>query len=585
MIHRRFKEVLVGIWVLLMCSCLASVIPSEAELDKERADVETLTKDDFAKLRSGQSTHVETAQALLAYAQTAETSAAHYLLVRAAFRQFLLGDDLASAVSLYDSLAEKKNRAYALEVARFSASSLNRMLEKKVDGIKVFMDRLAETDRKVKSFEGLKTQLQASPDNAELLTSIGFAAISLGQWSDSLAYFSSLTNRLGEVARYELSYPLTGLSLLTSADVAEFWWNLCNEDPRVSELEALLKAHAAPWYRQAVSNCVLRSLKKTIALKRAGEINQEVSAKLVTVSSTVSAVSIVTNLPPLRFPVIRDIEFFMVGCPPGSFIMGNPKKKIVPLTSEKLHHVTLTRPFWISRFKVTREQFKIFQKFELTDHEKTLGGMKAPMRTTYRLACEYCDYLTKKYKSKLPSGYVFRLPSEAEWEYALAFNATPDDPYAAWEEKSDEIMVGKLDWENAARAHRVDLSLFPESRRPLLPVGLKTPNARGLYDMLGNGREYTLDTVNWARTNEETALWTTRANEQKALVYEADETDPIRSFEGSFQGVVMRGVASNSEGHPFAKYVPRTLLESWGCFRIVAGPDLLAEQGIAKGNR
>lgn len=581
----KFKALFFCLCAVLMRVVAASVIPSETDLDKERADVETLTKDDFTKLKSGQATHAETAQSLLAYAKTAETPAAHYLLVRAAFRQFLLGEDLSRAVSLFDELSKTQSTAYALEVARFSASSLNKMFEKKVDGIKAFMERLADTDRKVKNLEALKAQLETTPEDGILRTKLGVVSLSLGEWNDSLRCFSFLTNRLGEVAQYELNYPLTGLTTLTSADVADFWWNLADEDVQFKEYQSACRAHAAYWYRQAVTNAVLRSLKKTIALKRAAEIEKEALTNAVSETCASSGISLVTNLPPIRVPMIRDIELFMVGCPAGTFTMGNPKKRTTPFTSEKLHQVELTRPFWISRYKVTREQFKLFQKFELADHEKTIGGMKAPMRATFSLACEYCDYLTKKYKSKLPTGYVFRLPTEAEWEYALAFNASPDDPYSSWEEKADEIMVGKLDWENAARAHRIDLALFPESRRPLLPVGMKAPNLRGLYDMLGNGREYTLDTVNWARTNGEVVLWTIKANEQKALVYEDVEKDPLRWFEGTFQGVVMRGVASNSEGNPFAKYVPRTLLENWGCFRVVAGPDLLAERGLAKGHR
>lgn len=584
MFSTKFKFFLLITCAVLMCSLFAAVIPSEADLDKERSDVEVLTKDDFAKLKTGQLTHAGMAEVLLSYAQSSETPAAHYLLVRAAFRQYLLGEDLKQAIALFELISQKKSKAYALEVARFSASILNKMSEKKVEGAKSFKERLSDIDKKIKNLEALKLQQGTVTDQQDLALKLGLAALALEDWNEALAYFSTVTNRFGEIARYERSYPLTGLSPLTSADVAEFWWNLAEEDPSQAAQISVFRQHAVPWYRVAVSNAVLRSLKKTIALKRVAEFEKDAIADSVAVLPT-QLTNALSALPPIRVPLIRGLEFHLVGCPAGSYTMGNPKMKAAPLTSEKLHQVVLTRPFWISRYKVTRDQFKLFQKVELNELEKTLGGLKAPMRATYRQALDYCDFLTKKYKSKLPHGYVFRLPTEAEWEYALAFNMTADDPYSQWEEKADEIMVGKLDWENAARSHRVDLFLFPESRRPLLPVGLKAPNARGLYDMLGNGREYTLDTVNWMRTGEEAALWLARSKEQKALVYEDEETDPLRWFEGTFQGVVMRGVASNSEGHPFAKYVPRTLTESWGCFRIVAGPDLLVEQGIVKGRK
>ncbi|MGN0853662.1 MAG: formylglycine-generating enzyme family protein [Kiritimatiellia bacterium] len=567
-----------------MRPAVASAVPSEAELDRERGDVEILTKDDFAKLKSGQLTHAEMARLLLDYAESAESAATRYLLVRAAFRQYLLGDDLQQAIALHDRICAEEGAVYALEVARFSVGSLNKMFDRKSGGIKSFMERLSDTDRKIKKLEALKSQQAADPADEGLKLKLGYAFLGLGQWDEALRQFAASTNRIGAIARHERAYPLTGLSTLTSADVAEFWWNLPDGDAALAPLATEFRAHAVFWYRLAVSNAVLRSLKRTIALKRVAEFVPE-SSPTQTAEVVRFATNAVAALPPIRIPLPRDMEFHLVGCPAGTFAMGNPQERATPLTSEKLHRVVLTRPFWISRHKVARGQFRVFQKFELTEPEKTFGGLKAPMLATYRQALDYCEYLTKRYKSKLPPGYLFRLPTEAEWEYALAFGAVPGDLYAQWEERADEIMVGQPDWEAAARSHRVDLSIFPESGRPLLPVGLKAPNARGLYDMLGNGREYTLDTVNWMRTGGETALWTPRANAQKALVYEDEETDPLRCHEGTFQGVVMRGVAANSEGHPFAKYVARTLPENRGCFRIVAGPDLRAEQGIVKGRK
>lgn len=579
---------LLGALAFYATSGFATPLPSEDDLVQDRSLVEELTVDDFARLRAKDISHREMVGILLAYARAADTPAARFLLIRTAFRQQVLAClDASSALpdveKFFASIREEDGPIFAYEIARFALSELRKLVDRKVEGARTFMKTLVDIERKVKNLRHLETQIAQMPDDAALRTQFGFACLALDDWTEALRAFARNDDPQGEIARFELDYPQTGVTRLTSGDVADFWWTQA-EDLQTSEaLRLPYRLHAAAWYRTALTNGVFRGLKKALVEKKIMEADRLAESAASPVPSAASTRP-PEELSPIRVPLLRDIEFLLVGCPPGTFTMGNPRR--AQFAAEKVHSVTITRPFWIAKYKTTREQFKLYQKFTLSDVDKAIGGFKAPIRTTYKDALGFCDYLTKKYRSKLPTGYVFRLPTEAEWEYALYGADLPvDDPYVKWREHADEIMVGTPDWEKAAEAHRQNISTFPLAQQPLLPVGLKRPNFRGIYDLLGNGREYTLDTVNWARAMGETALWTLKTQDQRALLYEDFETDPLRCFDGTFQGVVMRGVASNSTGHPFAKYVSRTALEMNGCFRIVAGPDLMRERGHMKGRK
>lgn len=140
------------------------------------------------------------------------------------------------------------------------------------------------------------------------------------------------------------------------------------------------------------------------------------------------------------------------------------------------HSVTLTREFWIGKYEVTQKEYsEVMGK----NPSYFTGDLDRPVeKVSYLDAVAYCVAVTKREREsrRLPVNYEYRLPSEAEWEYAcragttnlFSFgDATTGADQYAWTTETSE-----------GTSH---------------PVGQKHPNAWGLYDLHGNVWEWCLD--------------------------------------------------------------------------------------------
>ena len=160
--------------------------------------------------------------------------------------------------------------------------------------------------------------------------------------------------------------------------------------------------------------------------------------------------------------------------PAGSFMMGSPNNEEGRDANEKQVHVTITKPFYLGRTEVTQEQYEAV----MGKNPSHFKGTNLPVENvSWHDAMEFCNKLNKLLGKRLPMGYKFTLPSEAQWEYACragtktAFHfgnsAGNLSGYAWWQENSNN------------KTH---------------PVASKGKNAWGLYDMHGNVVEWCLDT-------------------------------------------------------------------------------------------
>lgn len=414
-------------------------VPSEAEQSEVRPVVERLTEDDFAQLRAKKVTHGEMASLLLSYATAAESPAARFLLVRTAFRQKTLscvqGEEgnggISSIEEMFDTVLSADGVLYAVEVVRFSLSDLRRLADRRMDGAKAFMQRFAELERKTRIIGHLRDKIAKSPDDPALRDSLGRSYVALGEWSEALAEFANAGGgRHDAVARFERAYPFVGAVGLTSADVAEHWWAFSDDASVSADAKGAYRSHAAQWYRTAITNGVLRGLKKAVAERRIAAAEADSAASVADGQQSGS-----DGLPPIRIPLLRDIELNLVGIPVGA--------------------ETNSCPFWISPAPVAREQFRVYRRSSPDDSAKAGGDVKKPVSVSPKEAIAFCEYLTKKFRSRLPNGYVFRLPIAEERERALATFASQtyaaDSGVAVATEMSRDTFGHMLDLADVAR--------------------------------------------------------------------------------------------------------------------------------------
>ena len=191
----------------------------------------------------------------------------------------------------------------------------------------------------------------------------------------------------------------------------------------------------------------------------------------------------------LRPPSLYVIPMVLI--PSGSFVMGADKN-----SDEKPPHTVAVRSFLMGKTEVTQGQWKTVMGSNPSRFSQC--GDDCPVeQVSWNDAQDFIRKLNQK------TGLVFRLPSEAEWEYAARAGSTSE-----WTHGNDESRLADFAWFSV------------NSRAKSQPVAQKRPNAFGLYDMHGNVWEWVQDCWhdNYAGAPLDGSAWTTGCSDSKRVL-------------------------------------------------------------------
>ncbi|AVQ70200.1 serine/threonine-protein kinase pkn1 [Microcystis sp. MC19] len=187
----------------------------------------------------------------------------------------------------------------------------------------------------------------------------------------------------------------------------------------------------------------------------------------------------------------NDITLEMVAIPSGTFTMGSPANEKYSFDDERPQHEVNVPPFFMGKYPITQAQWKAIASRTDLKVEKDLDLNSAYFKdrpnsdrrpveqVNWYDAIEFCARLSKLTVRE------YRLPSEAEWEYACRAGTTTPFYFG-------ETITGELANYNASNTYADEPN--GEYRNETTRVGQFPPNAFGLYDMHGNVWEWCADT-------------------------------------------------------------------------------------------
>ena len=207
-----------------------------------------------------------------------------------------------------------------------------------------------------------------------------------------------------------------------------------------------------------------------------------------------------------------EVRIRMVAVPGGTFQMGSPESEPYRRADEGPPHQVKISPFWMERAEVTWREYEVYllqrgnkgrdRDLPTSGQADALSGPSPPygspdqgwgrgsrpaITMTYHAAIKFCEWLSQV------TGKKYRLPTEAEWEYAARASTTSPYFFAG-----DPSSFTTRRWLNrllgVKTAPLMDFAWYQgDSSDETHPTGVTKPNAWGMVDMLGNVREFCLD--------------------------------------------------------------------------------------------
>jgi formylglycine-generating enzyme required for sulfatase activity len=219
------------------------------------------------------------------------------------------------------------------------------------------------------------------------------------------------------------------------------------------------------------------------------------------------------------------IKLEMIAIPGGTFLMGSPENEAERSSNESPQHQVTVPSFFMGKYQLTQAQYQAIMGVNLSAFK---GDNRPVENVNWDDAVAFCQKLTQK------TGKNYRLPSEAEWEYAC--RAGTKTPFSFGDNITTDLVNydGNYPYNSAPKG---------KYRQETTDVGTFPPNAFGLYDMHGNVWEWCKDEwhENYMNAPTDGSVWNSLSGGDVRLLRGGSWSYDARSCRAAIRGRDLRG--------------------------------------------